>query len=135
MPSPEGRGKAKSRWAEAWDAYSRSVKVAVPVLTPVLAPVIRWRVAALTEDMAGFWLLWHLEGGFEGLQKQCGMSRSAIYRRIQLFKKITGVHPDEFELPGVRVDVQEYLTAVLGPGQKTFGDRKTHPGRADAAES
>ena len=43
---------------------------------------------------AGFWLLWHVEGGFEGLQR-IGMSRSSIYRRISAFRKLMEVHPDE----------------------------------------
>lgn len=130
MPSPEGRGNARKRFRDAWDAYSRGVnKVAVPLLMPA----IRWRASILTEDMAGFWLLWQLEGGFEGLERT-GMSKSAIYRRISLFKKITGRHPDEFDLPGVTVNVREYLAAVLKPGQMSFADRATHPARDGAGE-
>ena len=37
------------------------------------------------------------------------MSRSAIYRRIKLFRSLTGFHPDEYEMPGVTIDVATYL--------------------------
>jgi len=58
-------------------------------------------------DLFGFWLLWQLEGGYDGLRR-LGMSRSAIYRRIKLFRTMTGMHPDEYVLPGVETDVQTY---------------------------
>ncbi len=58
----------------------------------------------------GFWLLWHLQGGFEGLQ-HLGMSRSAIYRRIASFRRTFGAHPDEFPFPGVTIDLPTYLAA------------------------
>lgn len=131
MPSPEGRGLARSRWLQAWDAYSAAVR---KVATPAVEPVARLIAGRLTEDLAGFWLLWHLEGGFEGLQRM-GMSRSAIYRRISLFRKVTGVHPDEYQLPGVQLDVHAYLTEQLAPGQKVFGDRATHPARLQSGSS
>jgi hypothetical protein len=125
MPSPEGYGNAQSRWRSAWDAYARTVE---RVATPAIEPAARRLAGRMTTDTMGFWLMWHLEGGFEGLQR-LGMSRSGIYRRINTFRKITGSHPDEFELPGVTIDVEEYLTAELGEGKKVLGPRSTHPGR------
>lgn len=103
MPSPEGAGRAR----RAWDAYARAVdKVTRPLLTPAVKPVAR----ELTFDLMGFWLAWHLEGGFEGLTdpNKLGMSRSAVYRRITLFRRLTGSHPDEYRLPGVAVSVPHY---------------------------
>ena len=35
----------------------------------------------MVADLFGFWLLWHLEGGFEGLER-LGMNRATIYRKI-----------------------------------------------------
>ena len=58
-------------------------------------------------DLLGFWLVWHLEGGFEGL-RQGGMSRATIYRRINAFRKVTGVHPDELKVRGVTLDLADY---------------------------
>jgi hypothetical protein len=36
------------------------------------------------------------------------MSRSAIYRRLRLFRKLFGVHPDEFQMPGVTIDLAAF---------------------------
>jgi hypothetical protein len=103
MESPDGKGIAR----RAWDSYAATVN---RVAGPAIEPLVR-RVAATTAaDLLGFWLVWHLEGGFEGLRRH-GMSRSSIYRRISLFRRITGQHPDEFELPGVTIDVAAYLAA------------------------
>ena len=109
MPSVEGEGNAKGRWQRAWDAYVKAVE-------PAVEPAGRWFATRITEDMVGFWLMWHLEGGFEGLQR-LGMSRSAIYRRIARFRKVFGAHPDVFSFPGVSIDLDEYLskTSKAGP--------------------
>ena len=104
MPSVEGRGLAQSRFQQAWEAYQRGSRTAVE-------PAARWIALRLTEDLAGFWLIWQLEGGFEGLQR-LGLSRSAIYRRIARFRKTFGVHPDEYSFPGVSVDVVAYLAGT-----------------------
>jgi hypothetical protein len=100
MPSPEGHGNAR----KAWDAYSRTVKT---LAEPVVTPFAFWVAGRIVEDLSGFWLLWHLEGGYEGLER-LGMSRSAIYRRINSFRKHFGVHPDDFRFPGVTLDVAAY---------------------------
>lgn len=129
MPTPEGHGIARSRWHSAWDAYVRTVnKVAGPVMDPVIDPAVRKIAGKMTADAVGFWLMWHLEGGFEGLQR-LGMSRSGIYRRINNFRRIMKAHPDEFEFPGVTIDLQTYLNADLGDGKGTgiIGPRKSHP--------
>ena len=105
MPTPEGTGKAR----KAWDAYVKVVKGA-----PGVETLSRKLAVPATLDLTGFWLLWHLEGGFEGLQR-LGMSRSSIYRRIRLFRAALGAHPDEYQMPGVTLDVVKYQTtpAVL----------------------
>jgi hypothetical protein len=101
MESPEGRGRAR----RAWDAYA---KRAVKIAGPPAAPIIRRVAAPMGVDLIGFWLTWHLEGGFEGMRR-LGMSRASIYRRISRFRRTTGKHPDEFELPGVTLDLRAYL--------------------------
>jgi hypothetical protein len=103
MESPEGRGIAR----RAWDAYATTVN---RVAKPYAEPVARRVAAPMGVDLMGFWLTWHLEGGFEGLQR-LGMSRSSIYRRIKAFRKYTGKHPDEFEMPGVQLDVGAHQRA------------------------
>ena len=109
MPSVEGYGNAQGRWRAAWDAYSRAAN---KVAGPAVAPVARTLGFQWTTDSLGFWLLWHLEGGFEGLRAM-GMSRSGIYRRVSSFRKLTGKHPDDFELAGVHLDVAEHLRENL----------------------
>lgn len=102
MDSPEGKGIARRAWQAYADAVNRS-----PVgkgMAKLLAPY----GAAKAVDLMGFWLTWHLEGGFEGLRR-LGMSRATIYRKIKWFRAATGQHPDEYELRGVTIDVAEYL--------------------------
>ena len=44
------------------------------------------------------------------LGRGCKANGSAAVRaRISRFRRITGKHPDEFELPGVTLDLQAYL--------------------------
>ncbi len=110
METVEGKGLAK----RAWEKYATTVSKA---LSPPLQPVTKRFGAHMTEELLGFWLIWHLEGGFEGLQR-LGMSRTTIFRRIKRFRQITGWHPDEFELGGVSIDLAKYASTpyVRGPG-------------------
>lgn len=100
MDSPEGKGIAR----RAWDAYAGAVG---KVATPVLKPAVDKYAAGSMVDLVGFWAMWHLEGGFAGLQRM-GMSRASIYRRIKLFRIAFDAHPDEFEMPGVTLDLVAY---------------------------
>ena len=88
MESPEGRGVA----LRAWHSYVAAVS---KVTTPALKPLVRMYAAGSITDLVGFWAVWHLEGGFEGL-RGLGMSRASIYRRVSLFRRTMGVHPDEY---------------------------------------
>src|SRR2546422_3832626 len=98
MESSEGKGIAR----RAWDAYAGAVRGSKAGQT-----LARKLAIPVAMDLVGFWLLWHLEGGFEGLRR-LGMSRATIYRRVSLFRVTMGVHPDEYELPGVSLDVKAY---------------------------
>jgi len=97
MESPEGRGLAR----RAWEGYVGAV---TRVAKPALRPLVQMYAAGSIVDLVGFWAVWHLEGGFEGLQN-LGMSRASIYRRIKLFRIAFGAHPDEFEMPGITLDL------------------------------
>jgi len=104
MESADGKGVAR----RAWDAYvKKSNQMFGPALHPLIRPAAEKIAGSVVVDLVGFWLTWHLEGGFEGLQR-AGMSRSAIYRRIKLFRSIYGMHPDEYVLPGVTIDLKAY---------------------------
>lgn len=101
MPSAEGQGLART----AWEKYVSGVrKVVEPAVTPLAR---RWGASAIA-DLVGFWALWHLHGGFEGLQ-QLGMGRTTIFRKVKRFRQVFGAHPDELaQLPGIRLDVAGY---------------------------
>ena len=102
--SPEGKGKAR----RAWDAYAKAVN---GVALPVLEPSIRSFASSVTVDMMGFWVTWHIHGGFEGLVN-LGMHPSTVWRKVKRFRTIFGVHPDEFRLPGVEINPEAYWDAA-----------------------
>jgi hypothetical protein len=104
MPSPEGKGLAR----RAWEAYSAQVeRVAGPAIQPLARKAAQAVAVPVLLDLMGFWLAWHLEGGFEGLQEM-GMSRASIYRRVSLFRRTLGVHPDEYMPAGITLDIAAY---------------------------
>lgn len=104
-PSPEGKGLAR----RAWDAYARTVnKAAAPAVQPLAHAVARrW-----TMDMVGFYVAWHLYGGFEGLQEAFGMHPSTIWRKVAKFRKTFGVHPDEAYFKGLEIDTASFWKAA-----------------------
>ena len=110
MPSPEGRGIARA----AWESSSRAVN---RVVGPPLRPLIQDVSTTVVADLVGFYVMWHLLGGFEGL-RELGMSRSAIYRRISAFRSSFGVHPDEAEFPGIALDIAAYQAYVKAEREK-----------------
>ena len=61
----------------------------------------------IVEDLIGFWVMWHLYGGFEGLE-EFGMHKSTIWRKVARFRKITGSHPDVYQMPGITIDPKAY---------------------------
>lgn len=108
MASPEGEGRAK----RAWKAYVKAVDRHTPPFVrrgtdELVGPVARQAV----EDAIGFWVTWHLYGGFEGLQ-EFGLHQSTIWRKVARFRNMTGVHPDVFEMPGVAIDAAAYWAAA-----------------------
>jgi len=105
MDSREGKGRA----LRAWDEFSDAV--GEPLL-PLLRPILNRIGSRLRVEMIGFWVVWHLHGGFEGLE-QMGMDRATIYRKLSKFRLIFGVHPDEYEFVGVSVDPRAYLQFLV----------------------
>jgi hypothetical protein len=101
MESPEGKGIAR----RAWDTYAGAIEN-----SPVTQTLARKISIPVSTDLLGFWMLWHLEGGFDGMRR-LGMSRATIYRRIKMFRTLMGSHPDEYIVPGVTLDVAAYLAA------------------------
>ena len=107
MPSADGFGLAR----KAWDAYVlRSSKVFTPPLEAIAGKQIRTLAGTAVMDLVGFWVLWHMYGGFEGLEKELGLSKATIWRRVAAFRKAFGAHPDEFEFPGITIDLTRIPT-------------------------
>lgn len=100
--SREGLGLA---WARYRDAVNRLSQAGLlPGFTEAAEKITREHVLS----QLGFWLVWQLEGGFEGMRR-VGMSEATIYRKIKAFRQTFGKHPDEMVYPGVTVDVEAYL--------------------------
>lgn len=121
--SPEGRGLAR----RAWDAYAKKVNATAAakkvnaVAVPALEPSIRRYATGVTVDMVGFWMMWHLHGGFEGLVK-FGMHPSTVWRKVNRFRTLFGEHPDEYRFPGVTIDATAYWDAARRAAEsKTSG--------------
>ena len=109
MPSPDGQGIAKGRLERAWDAYTKAVRPVTDPLAKYMTPIAEPLARGATFDLVGFWFVWHTCGGFEGMQEQLHMSRSAVYRRISMFRRVFGEHPDVYRFPGVTIDLDAAL--------------------------
>lgn len=112
--SAEGKGIAR----RSWDAYARKVnEKAGPLVRPILDPPAGAAARTVIEDLVGFWVLWHLYGGFEGLQRY-GLHRATVFRKVKRFRQLFGEHPDEFSFPGISVDPKTYWQSAekkIGP--------------------
>lgn len=106
MESAEGKGIARGRREDSGRRFGDTRRVRT-----VLEMLSRRSRAAQVSDLVGFWLMWHLHGGFEGLE-DLGMDRSTIFRRVKRFRTLFGKHPDEYVLPGVSVNLHEYRKAI-----------------------
>jgi len=109
MPSVEGMGRARA----AWDAYARATnRLLMPLIemSPIGDAIRRVSVNKVS-DLVGFWVLWHAYGGFEGLQA-VGMSRSSIFRKVAAFRRVFKAHPDEFQFPGITIDIEKLATVT-----------------------
>ena len=70
------------------------------------------RSALEDSEMLGFYLAWHLTGGFAKLQ-EAGWHRVTIHRKIRRFRARFGRHPDEFRLPWLKLDLEKAWKARL----------------------
>lgn len=109
MPSPEGEGQALTRLEKAWgNYYEANRKMNRPVLD-LLGPFLKPFTAKPAMELFGFWMAWQLLGGFEGVSNTLSISRSGMYRRIALFRRVFGEHPDVYKFPGVTVDLDKFV--------------------------
>ena len=103
--SSEGTGRAR----RAWEAYARAVNRARPA---AVDRAVQRLAKSWTEELLGFWLCWHLYGGFEGLER-AGWERRTIYRRLKKFRLVFKKHPDEYGVVGVDVDPKAFWEHYL----------------------
>jgi hypothetical protein len=126
MDSLEGLGVARARWSDFHDSLPDEVwediyeaEVAAGLHEPGVAQardndedvpeeVLEALAREVVEEseLLGFWLAWHLAGGFANLQR-AGWHRATIHRKISRFRSHFGRHPDEFRLPWLRLDLQK----------------------------
>jgi len=105
-PSDTREGKGNAR--KLWDAYARGVnKTITPAVAPYLHPITSAVARTMVADLIGFWTLWHLHGGFEGMER-FGYSQATIYRKVKRFRRVFGMHPDEYTMEGITLDPEAY---------------------------
>jgi hypothetical protein len=115
MPSPEGEGRAKTALDSGYETYVKanaSVNRRIFGAFPELRTALRGYASARLFDLFGFWVMWRLTGGFEGMQKSLGVSRAGMFRRIAQFREVFGEHPDVYEFPGVTVDPVKFAEGM-----------------------
>ena len=109
--SAEGGRVAVHRWAGYHHNLDEDV-VAQAFSTPAqsmeeLDAEIRDGLAADAlerSELIGFWVAWHLAGGFDNLERG-GWHRATIFRKIRRFRATYGAHPDEFVFPWIQLDL------------------------------
>lgn len=104
MHSREGEGRAKRAYEEAGGLLKGRGRTKGMGLAGAFARQIN-------EDAIGFWLLWHVRGGFDGLERH-GMHRATIFRKVNRFRQLYGVHPDVFEMPGITIDLKAFVAGA-----------------------
>ena len=106
MPSAEGQGRAKDAFDRFLDAHPEWAE---------RIPKARAFGVKSSISLIGFWLSWHVYGGFEGL-RSIGMPETTIWRYVRNFREGFGVHPDEYEIKGIDFDVvREHWLEDGGP--------------------
>ena len=130
--SIEGRGIARSRWqafqaevpddvwADIYEARCEAFGAPPPSSwepgdppepeefedpQPEVLEEMRRRALERSE-LLGFYLAWHLAGGFANLQ-QAGWHRATLHRKIRRFRDHFGQHPDELFFPWLRLDLDK----------------------------
>jgi len=61
-----------------------------------LEPVVKEVSGRIIQRMLGFWVMWHLAGGFDGLMAKGWTSRTAIYRSRAEFHRFMGMEVEAF---------------------------------------
>lgn len=65
-------------------------------MIPGVAPVAQGIARNTVQRLLGFWVLWHLYGGLEGMIASGVGSSSSVYRQVGEFRSVFGVDVDEW---------------------------------------
>jgi hypothetical protein len=121
MDTPEGKGLARGRYDDFMDEnleqlVDRFLDWNNPPreMTPLeeYDELIRDHIAEVARadsELIGFWVAWHLAGGFAQLEAS-GWHRATIYRKLHRFRVEFGEHPDEYVFPYITLDLAGYWT-------------------------
>jgi len=115
----EGSGNADARWnayhlnldedvlAEAFPSSRRSIDAYDELVRDDIAAN-----AVEESELIGFWVAWHLAGGFSALESG-GWHRATIFRKVRRFRTRYGVHPDEYSFPWITLDLEQAWAAGI----------------------
>jgi hypothetical protein len=73
-------------------------------------------------ELIGFWVAWHLAGGFQNLVHG-GWHRATIYRKVHRFRAAFGAHPDEYVFPWIQLDLKSAWTEDIERRVEGSGNR------------
>lgn len=123
----EGAGNAAGRWSLFHDRLDEDVLAeAFPMSaldTDVHPDFVRDDIAADAmeqSELIGFWVAWHLAGGFTALEEG-GWHRATIFRKVRRFRTRYGAHPDEYSFPWITLDLEGAWAAAI---ERRITDRK-----------
>jgi hypothetical protein len=126
----EGRGIARARWdrfmdRDLYDIMDSEEWEDVEEYTPLeeLPEDVREELAEWARErseLLGFWVAWHLAGGFERLEDG-GWHRATIFRKVHRFREVLGEHPDSYKCPWIKLDLRrawtdKVLRSLIRPG-------------------
>lgn len=119
MASPEGEGQALTRLEKAWGSYYETNRKLNRPIVDLWGPFLKPFAAKPAMELFGFWMAWQLLGGFDGVANSLSISRSGMYRRIALFRRVFGEHPDVYQFPGVYIDMDRFVRETAAKGKPT----------------
>jgi hypothetical protein len=131
--SLEGYGIARARWTAFHDQVNDQVYADIAeaqgdrledstdeVPSEVLEEINDYVIEQ--SELLGFWLAWHLAGGFGALE-QAGWHRATIHRKIRHFRTFFGKHPDEYRHPFLNLNLEKAWEARLRALLKPTGEQ------------
>lgn len=83
--------KTENRVAGPWDLLAT-----IGGMIPGVSTVSLGIASSTVQRLLGFWLMWHLYGGRQGLLAQGVMAESTLYRQIGEFRRLFGQDVSEW---------------------------------------